>query len=92
MVAHMCGDPLSRYTCRATRVAAGFLGFLGFSRCSSSRTSSCLCKSVALQGVIAATLAGIALLCATKGLTISMATAAEPHGEKQIFYCANFGP
>ena len=26
LVAHDCGYPLSRYTCRATRVAADFLG------------------------------------------------------------------
>ena len=31
IVAHVCGDPLSRYTCRATRVAADFLRILGFS-------------------------------------------------------------
>ena len=36
IVAHACGDPLSRYTCRATRVAADFLRILGFFRCSSS--------------------------------------------------------
>ena len=36
VVAHVCGDPLSRYTCRATRVAAHFLRILGFFRCSSS--------------------------------------------------------
>ena len=27
IVAHVCGDPMSRYTCRATRVAADFLRF-----------------------------------------------------------------
>ena len=36
IVAHVCGDPLSRYTCRATRVAADILRILGFFRCSSS--------------------------------------------------------
>ena len=36
IVAHVCGDPLSRYTCRATRVAADFLRILGLFRCSSS--------------------------------------------------------
>ena len=36
IVAHVCGDPLSRYACRATRVAADFLRILGFFRCSSS--------------------------------------------------------
>ena len=34
LVAHDCGYPLSRYTCRATRVAAGFLDFIAFYRCS----------------------------------------------------------
>ena len=29
-VAHDCGYPLSRYTCRATRVAADFLDFIAF--------------------------------------------------------------
>ena len=28
LVAHDCGYPLSRYTCRATRVAAGFYSVL----------------------------------------------------------------
>ena len=35
LVAHDCGYPLSRYTCRATRVAADFLVFVAFCRCSS---------------------------------------------------------
>ena len=35
LVAHDCGYPLSRYTCRATRVAADFLDFKAFCRCSS---------------------------------------------------------
>ena len=35
LVAHDCGDPLSRYTCCATRVAADFLDFIAFCRCSS---------------------------------------------------------
>ena len=35
IVAHVCGDPLSRSTCRATRVAADFLRILGVFRCSS---------------------------------------------------------
>ena len=34
LVAHDCGYPLSRYTCRATRVAADFLDFIAFRRCS----------------------------------------------------------
>ena len=33
-VAHHCGYPLSRYTCRATLVAADFLDFIAFCRCS----------------------------------------------------------
>ena len=33
LVAHDCGYPLSRYTCRATRVAADFLDFIAFCRC-----------------------------------------------------------
>ena len=33
-VAHDCGYPLSRYTCRATRVATDFLDFIAFCRCS----------------------------------------------------------
>ena len=38
LVAHDCGYPLSRYTCRATRVAADFLDFIAFCRCSSGIT------------------------------------------------------
>ena len=34
LVAHDCGYPLSRYTRRATRVAADFLDFTAFCRCS----------------------------------------------------------
>ena len=34
LVARDCGYPLSRYTCRATRVAADFLDFIAFCRCS----------------------------------------------------------
>ena len=34
LVAHDCGNPVSRYTCRATRVAADFLDFIAFCRCS----------------------------------------------------------
>ena len=34
LVAHDCGYPLSRYTCRAIRVAADFLDFIAFCRCS----------------------------------------------------------
>ena len=34
LVAHDCGYHLSRYTCRATRVAADFLDFTAFCRCS----------------------------------------------------------
>ena len=85
IVAHVCGNPLSRYTCRATRVATDFLRVLGFFRCSSSiapppplknpvapvalqltRVSHVKLplKGVALQGGVAATLAGVALHCA----------------------------
>ena len=35
LIAHDCGYPLSRYTCRATRVAADFLDFKAFCRCNS---------------------------------------------------------
>ena len=38
LVAHDCGYPLSRYTCRATRVAADFLDFIA--SCCSCRCSS----------------------------------------------------
>ena len=34
LVAHDCGYPPSRYTCRATRVATDFLDFIAFCRCS----------------------------------------------------------
>ena len=34
LVAHDCGYPLSRYTCRATHVAADSLDFIAFCRCS----------------------------------------------------------
>ena len=34
LAAHDCGYPLSRYTCRATRVAADFQDFRAFCRCS----------------------------------------------------------
>ena len=34
LIAHDCGYPLSRYTCRATLVAADFLDFIAFCRCS----------------------------------------------------------
>ena len=34
LVAHDCGYPLSRYTCRATRVAADLLDLIAFCRCS----------------------------------------------------------
>ena len=34
LVAHDGGYPLSRYTCRATRVAADLLDFIAFCRCS----------------------------------------------------------
>ena len=34
LVAYDCGYPLSCYTCRATRVAADFLDFIAFCRCS----------------------------------------------------------
>ena len=34
LVAHDCGYPLSRYTCRATRVATDLLDFIAFCRCS----------------------------------------------------------
>ena len=87
LVAHDCGYPLSRYTCRATRVAADFLDFIAFCRCSTGvvlhplkilvshlpppcvgrcRTEIRVCKGVALHGGVAATVAGVALHCATK--------------------------
>ena len=88
VVAHDCGYPLSRYTCRATRVAADFLDFRAFCRCSSGvaphplktlvshlspppipgrcRTEIWVWKGVALHGGVAATVAGVALHCATK--------------------------
>ena len=34
LVAYDCGYPLLRYTCRATRVAADFLDYIAFCRCS----------------------------------------------------------
>ena len=34
LVAHDCGYPLSRDTCRTTRVAAAYLDFIAFCRCS----------------------------------------------------------
>ena len=85
--AHDCGYPLSRYTCRATRVAANFLDFIAFCRCSTGvalhplkilvshlpppcagrcRTEIWVWKGVALHGGVAATVAGVALHCATK--------------------------
>ena len=86
LVAHDCGYPLSRYTCRATRVAADFLDFIAFCRCSTGvalhplkilvshlspipgrcRTEIWVRKGVALHGGVAATVAGVALHCATK--------------------------
>ena len=90
LVAHDCGYPLSRYTCRATRVAADFLDFIAFCRCSSgvaphplkilvshlpppppmcrevSHRNLVVWKGVALHGGVAATVAGVALHCATK--------------------------
>ena len=57
LVAHDCGYPLSRYTCRATRVVAYFLDLLAFCRCSTgvalrpltilvSHLSPSLCREV----------------------------------------------
>ena len=86
LVAHDCGYPLSRYTCRATRVASDFLLFIAFCRCSTGvalhplkygvappppcagrcRTEIWVLKGVALHGGVAATVAGVALHCATK--------------------------
>ena len=87
LVAHDCGYPLSRYTCRATRVAADFLDFIAFCRCSTGvalhpltilvshlpppcpgrcRTEIWVWKGVALHGGFAATVAGVALHCATE--------------------------
>ena len=40
IVAHVCGDPLSRYTCRAVRAAADFLRIMGFFRCSIAITAA----------------------------------------------------
>ena len=82
LVAHDCG-----YPCRATRVAADFLDFIAFCRCSTGvalhplkfwcrtspppcagrcRTEIWVLKGVALHGGVAATVAGVALHCATK--------------------------
>ena len=88
LVAHDCGYPLSRYTCRATPVATDFLDFIAFCRCSTGvalhplkilvshlppplcagrcRTEIWVWKGVALHGGVAATVAGVALHCATK--------------------------
>ena len=87
LVAHDCGYPLSRYTCRATRVAADFLDFIAFCRCSTSVALHPLKILVShlpplfpggvapkfgsekvsrYTGVVAATVAGVALHCATK--------------------------
>ena len=88
LVAHDCGYPLSRYTCRATRVAADFLDFRAFGRCStgvalhplkilvSHLSSPPFPGGVAPKfgsekvsrytGVSQATVAGVALHCATK--------------------------
>ena len=81
--------PLSRYTCCARRVAADFLDFIAFCRCSTGvtlhhlkilvsrlpppcagrcRTEIWVWKGVALHGGVAATVAGVALHCATKVL------------------------
>ena len=75
--------------CRATRVAADFLDFIAFCRCSTGvalhplkilvshlpppcagrcRTEIWVGKGVALHGGVAATVAGVALHCATKVL------------------------
>ena len=77
LVAHDCGYPLSRYTCRATRVAADFLDFIAFKicRCSTGvarhppkkcRTEIWVWKGVALHWGVATTIAGVELHCATK--------------------------
>ena len=47
LVAHDCGYPLSRYTCRATRVAADFLDFKAFCRCSTGVALHTPLKSIA---------------------------------------------
>ena len=91
LVAHDCGYRLSRYTCRATRVAADFLDFIAFCRCSTGvalhplkilvshlpphcagrcRTGIWVRKGVALHGGVAATVAGVALHCATKAMVM----------------------
>ena len=88
LVAHDCGYPLSRYTCRATRVATDFLDFIAFCRCSTGVALhplkilvSHLAPPPVPGGVapkfgsekvsrytagVAATVAGVALHCATK--------------------------
>ena len=86
LVAHDCGYPLSRYTCRATRVAADFLDFIAFCRCSTGVALHPLkmlvshlpppvpggvapkfgSEKVSRYGGVAATVAGVALHCATK--------------------------
>ena len=78
---------VSRYTCRATRVAADFLDCIALCRCGTGvaphplkslvshlpppipgrcRTEIWVWKGVALHGGVAATVAGVALYCATK--------------------------
>ena len=84
--AHVCGDPLSRYTCRGRFPQnPGASGVAVVSRytvpkrlcracpsnCQGCRTPSCLRKGVALQGGVAATLAGVALHCATTLLLLN---------------------
>ena len=86
LVAHDCGYPLSRYTCRATRVAAHFLDFIAFSTGVALHPLKILVshlpppvpggvapkfgseKVSRLHGGVAATVAGVALHCATKSL------------------------
>ena len=61
LVAHDCGYPLSRYTCRATRVAADCLDFIAFCRCSTGVALHPLQILVSHLSV-----AGVALHCVTK--------------------------
>ena len=75
LVAHDCGYPLSRYTCRATRIAADFLDFIAFCRCSTSVALHPLktlvshlpppvCREVSHRNLVV--WKGVALHCATK--------------------------
>ena len=78
IVAHVCGAPCARYMCRnrffgvscIAMVSCYALPYRALSHlspvnCQGCRTSSCLLKGVGLQRGVAATLATVALHCAT---------------------------